>query len=241
MRHWRLAHHLTQREVAHRADLDIKTIMAFEGGQTSSRNTLVRLSPVLGVAPEALEMWLERASEPSDGEGADLQLGGGEFGEEPVVKSDRAVTADGDAVLSVERAARHLEAAAVALGGWVGVTRGALGAPDPNPVDNSVMEAPAPEVTHRHVGTSDQRRVAAATVGRDVAVAAGLREVAAITEEIGRSLGTRIDALSVLIEGLGARIDAQGREIRSLVEHRAKRIGTGPHEAAEHLFFEEGR
>ena len=119
--------------------------------------------------------------------------------------------------------------------------RGALGATDPNPVDKSVMEAPPPEVTQRHVGTSDQRRVGAATDGRDVAVAAGLREVAVITEEIGYSLGTRPDAPSVLIEGLGVRIDAQNQEIRSLVEHRAERMGTGPHEAAEHLFFEEGR
>lgn len=65
--------------------------------------------------------------------------------------------------------------------------------------------------------------------------------MAAITEDLGRNLGKRIDALGVLIEGLGARTAAQDQEIRSLAEHRAERIGTGPHEAAEHLFSEEGR
>ena len=112
IRERRLGHRWTQGELARRADVDVKTLVTCEMGRTASPNTLLRISVAFGLKADALEIWLAKASEISDGEGADLQLVGGDVGVE-----DRAVNAGGDAVLSVERAALHLGAAASALGG----------------------------------------------------------------------------------------------------------------------------
>ena len=124
-----------------------------------------------GLKEDALEIWSAKASDLPDEEGTDLQLAGDEIGEVPVAKSDRAGTLGSDAVLSVERAAPHMGVAASALGGWAGIMRGALGVADPNRVYGSEMDVPASEMAHRPLGTSDRRRVAAVTAGRDLAVA----------------------------------------------------------------------